>query len=176
MKTLSSFWAIFLLLSIPTLTLASDPERFYGHYTGETVDTSSGKEVKRNLDVTIKKAKKGFNVSWETTTIKSDGRTKTKSYSINFIPSDRDSIYSSAMKTNLFGGQEALDPLKGDPYVWARIHNDTLTLHALVITDDGGFEMQTYNRTLVEGGMQLKFDRISDGHEVKHIEVFLKRD
>lgn len=160
----------------PLLATAADSyEKFYGDYVGETVDTSSGTEVKRNLGVTISPAKKGFNVSWETTTIKADGRVKSKSYSINFIASDRDNIFSSAMKTNLFGGQQALDPMKGDPYVWARINGDTLSLHALVINDDGGFEMQTYDRTLIDEGMKLVFSRYGEGHVLKHIEAILTR-
>lgn len=176
MSTYPAIRIVLLILLWPGLAFsAEDYEKFFGQYHGETIDSSTGKDVKRNLDVTVKKVKKGFNVSWETTTIKSDGRIKTKAYSINFIPSERDHIYSSAMKTNLFGGQQALDPLKGDPYVWARISGDTLTMHALVINDEGGFEMQTFDRTLVEGGLRLNFTRIGDGHELKRIETELKR-
>ena len=154
---------------------ANGISKFYGKYSGETTDNSSGKEVKRNLGVEIKKTGKGFNVSWQTTSIKSDGRVKTKEYSIDFIPSERENIYSSAMKTNLFGGKQALDPLKGDPYVWARINGDNLIIHALVINDNGGFELLTYDRQLVEDGMSLVFSRIDEVHEVKHIEAKLIR-
>ena len=48
----------------------------------------------------------------------------------------------------MFGHQVPLDPLKGDPYVWCRIVGRVLTLYSLQITDDGGYDLQIYERTV----------------------------
>ena len=79
------------------------------------------------------------------------------------------------MKTNVFGGRVALDPLKGDPYVWARITGDTLTVFALLITEDGDYEMQVYDRTLTPKGLDLVFLRTRHGKEPALIKAILTR-
>ena len=116
-----------------------------------------------------------FNVSWKTTTFKHD-EPKTKSYSIDFIESGREHIYKAAQKKNVFGGREPLDPLKGDAYAWARVDGPKLTIYALVITESGGFEMQTYDRILLgDNNLHLKFSRIRDGETLKTIDTNLYR-
>ena len=102
----------------------------------------------------------GFNVSWTTITKRADGRKRKKSYSIDFSTSKRDGIYSSAMRRDMFGNRRPIDPLAGGvPFVWATLKGATLTVHALLITDDGGYELQSYRRTLVEKGLRLEFRR-----------------
>ncbi len=164
-----------LLAASPEISRAHEHERFYGTFVGETADISQGSEVRRDLSVTIDGTDDGFRVEWKTVSVKSDGRRKEKAYSIDFFPSQREHIYSSAMKANLFGGRQPLDPMKGDPYVWAHFHGDTLVINALLITDDGGYEMLTYNRTLVAEGLHLEFDRIYNGEPQKRVEATLKR-
>jgi archaellin len=150
--------------------------KFIGSFDGNTeITLSDGQKAERDLSVVVEETDDGFNINWKTTTIRSSGRTKTKSYSIDFIPTKRENIYSSAMKPNIFGGREALDPMKGDPYVWARITGDTLTVFALVISDDGDFEMQRYDRTLSKEGIDLKFVRLDEEGVVKEITGKLTR-
>ena len=145
------------------LQAAGSFSAFVGNYTGSAESSVDGKKISRNLDISISETKKGFQVNWATATLKPSGKMKKKAYSIKFIPSQRENIFSSAMATNLFGGQTALDPMKGQPYVWARIVDKTLTVYALHVTDDGGYELQVYDRTLTKEGLDLKFSRIRDG-------------
>lgn len=152
-----------------------DYERFYGSYEGEAIVESNGEQARRDLGVMIRKAKEGFQLNWTTTTVRADGSEKSKSYTIEFFPTDRANIYRSAMKANLFGGREPLDPMKGDPYVWAHINDDTLTVHALIINEVGGYEMQTYERTLVDQGLSLHFSRIHNGEPAGEINALLTR-
>ena len=70
---------------------------------------------------------------------------------------------------------KTLNPLKGDPYVWARQEGGTLTVYAMVITEDGSYEMQQYDRKLTEDGLDLAFSRIRDGEQLKVIKGTLKR-
>ena len=68
------------------------------------------------------------------------------------------------------------DPMKGDPYVWSRVVGDTLTVYALLIDEDGGYEMQEYNRTLTEKGLHLEYERVRNGEKLKTITADLIRD
>lgn len=150
-------------------------EDFFGSYVGRSISVIGEGLSQRDLNVTIKKHKDGFTLDWSTVTRRHDGKMRSKSYSINFRPTKRPGIFASAMRNNVFGGAEPLDPLKGDPYVWAGIQGDTLTVHAMLITDDGGYEMQVYERTLTEDGMFLKFSRNRDGVQAKFITGTLTR-
>ena len=100
---------------------------------------------------------------------------KERTYQIEFVPSQRDSIYGSAMKTNIFGKQVPLDPLKGEPFVWARFEGDTFSVFSLFINEVGEYEMQEYHRTLADGGLNLLFRRVSNGVPQKEITAFLAR-
>ncbi len=174
-----AFVAAFALAILVTATarnaMAAEYDRFFGTFVGETSDISQGNELRRDLTVAISPTDDGFRVEWKTVSVKTDGRSKEKAYSIDFFPSQREHIYSSAMKANLFGGRQPLDPMKGDPYVWAHFEGDTLVINALLITDDGGYEMLTYNRTLVAEGLLLEFDRIYNGIPQKRVEATLTR-
>ena len=80
------------------------------------------------------------------------------------------------MRKNLFGKDVPLDPLKGEPYVWGRIIGDTLTVFSIFVYDDGSYEIQQFDRTLVEGGLELKFSSARNGEVRRMLSAFLKRD
>jgi hypothetical protein len=148
---------------------------FFGEYEGQSItSTDEGLSV-RDLSVVIKERKDGFNLEWTTITVNVDGMNKRKSYDIDFRSTPRDDIYASEMRRDKFGGQVPLNPLKGDPYVWARQEGGTLTVYAMVITEDGSYEMQQYDRKLTEDGLDLAFSRIRDGEQLKVIKGTLKR-
>lgn len=132
--------------------------------------------TKRDMSVRISETKRGFNVTWTSTSYRSDGRAKDKTYSIDFAESERDGVYAAAMQRNVFGHDGQLDPMKGEPYVWARIKNDTLTVFSMFVTDDGGYEMQQYNRTLAEGGLMLEFHNLLNGEPQRSVKTFLERE
>jgi hypothetical protein len=48
-------------------------------------------------------------------------------------------------------------------------------MYALLVTDEGGYEMQTYERTLTAGGMDLRYSRIRDGEVLRTITGKLKK-
>jgi len=159
--------------ALPASAESIDP--FLGSYEGKAVFEDDGESERRDMSAVIAETNDGFSINWTSVTYKSDGRTKEKTYTIEFQPSQRDNIYASAMKVNVFGKQVPLDPLRGEPFVWARIVGDTLSLFSLFIDEAGDYEMQEYHRTLAEGGLQLVFRRLSNGAEVRTIETFLKR-
>lgn len=140
-------------------------EAFFGTYQGTSTESDDRKSASRDLAVSIRKHGRGFNVAWSTT--KADG--SRKSYSVDFEETNRPGIFSSAMRYNKFGDSVPLDPLKGDSYIWARITGRTLTVYGFIITEEGSYEMQVYNRTLSEKGLDLKFSRYLEGEPVRVI-------
>ena len=157
-------------LAGPASSAETSIEAFYGKYTGQAVTSGKDEFSKRDLSVNIKPAgERRFTIDWITFTRSASGKRKRKEYSISFKPSDRENVFASAMKKNVFGKSVPLDPIKGEPYVWARIHGRTLTVHAMMVTEDGGYEMQVYERTLTATGMDLKFSRVRDGKTLKLI-------
>lgn len=164
-----------MVLVQATAGWAAEIADFVGSYVG-TAEIQAGDEVnKRDLSVEIEETKQGFRVDWSTITYKSDGRVKEAVYSINFVPSDRDEVFSAAMKKNMFGHEVQLDPMKGEPFVWARIIGDTMTVFSLHVDDEGGYEIQEFNRTLAEGGLDLDFLSVRNGAVRRRVETFLEK-
>lgn len=144
-------------------------EPFIGRYIGSSIDDETGMISNRDIDLTIKPYEQGFNVSWTTTMHRPQDKTKKAAFSINFKSTGRNGLYKSAMGKDMFGHETPLDPLKGDPFVWAVIENKTMTVNSLLIFEDGGYEIQTYQRTLNDGGMSLIFSRVRNGKVLKQI-------
>ncbi|MBX2886611.1 MAG: hypothetical protein KTR32_42070 [Granulosicoccus sp.] len=162
----------------PTSSFSGQLEPFYGKYTGTSEPTvSDGEIAERDLSVTIAPwDKKGFTVTWTTVIYKADGETKKSSPTINFYPSSRPGIFASAMKTDVFGHTVPYDPIAKDanPYVWAGLEDNTLTVSALYIIDGGGYEIQVYKRSLENSGLSLDFERIKDGEQVTRLSAQLE--
>ena len=167
---------IFLvLLLLPGLALASGIERFAGSYEGTADFEYQGEIQRRDMRTRIEPTKKGFILSWTSASYKSDGRIKEKTYTIEFVPSARPMIYKSAMKSNLFGKAIPLDPLQGEPFVWARLDGDVFSVYSLFINEVGEYEIQEFHRTLVEEGLSLRFLRVHNGTPEKEINTLLTR-
>lgn len=168
--------AVFVSLVLAVQSAWADAGRFVGDYVGSAeVISVDGTRTPRDMSVSIRETRDGFTVQWTSITHKPDGRTKEKSYSIDFLPSDRPGIYSAAMTRNVFGHAVQLDPMKGEPFVWGRIHGDTMTLYSLFVDDEGGYELQQFDRTLAEGGLMLNFTNLRNGDKQRSVSTFLKR-
>ena len=167
-------YGAWLVLTLP-LAYAADYDIFVGDYEGKYISPDGDRKRNRDLNVKIREVKDGLNISWVTTTLKKNTQ-KDKKYSIDFLKTDRAHIYEAAQKKNLFGGRDPLDPIKGEPYAWARIKGRTLTTFVLTITDDGGYEMQTFDRSLTEdNNLDVRFSRVRNGDLMRTINVTLKR-
>lgn len=162
-------------LLIPGALLAGTFDRFEGTYIGSAEFEYQGKVEQRDLSTTITAQEVGFTVNWTSVSFKPDGRTTEKTYNIEFSASERDNIYKSAMKKNLFGKATPLDPLQGEPFVWAYVEGDTLTVYSMFINETGGYEVQEFHRTLADGGLDLLFRRVHNGVPQKEIQTFLER-
>jgi len=176
-KTLHLLLAGLAAVSLTGQAAFADVSRFVGNYSGTAeVETRAGDMASRDMSVVIRDTSNGYIVGWSSTTEKDDGRRKTKSYEIEFQPTDRVGVFSAAMKRNVFGHTEQLDPMKGEPYVWSRITGDTLTVFSMFVAPNGDYEMQQYDRTLAEGGLQLDFNSHRNGIPTRFISTFLSRN
>lgn len=146
----------------PDLSIAA----FYGIWKGNALSESElstyFRLTERDLDVIVRPSPRGFTITW-TTVLRQKGdpanpEVQRKSTSLRFVPSDRPNIWRATTSG---------DPLAGRPLAWARIKGQTLTINSMVIEEDGGFEMQIYNRTLSGLGMALEFTRLKDGEPVR---------
>jgi hypothetical protein len=153
-----------------------DPmQPFFGTYRGRGIADPDLGASARDLDVTIAPVAGGFSVTWTTVAHDVHAAPRTKTYTVSFEPTGRAGIYGSRMRTDMFGKRVPDDPLRGAPYVWARLRDKTLSVYALLITADGGYEMQVYHRTLVEDGLALKFLRLREGEAVRTVTAPLIR-
>ncbi|MGC1502759.1 MAG: hypothetical protein WA782_01315 [Sulfitobacter sp.] len=168
------FFAVLLAL-FPLTGMAAEIDRFVGTFTGKAEFAVDGEVQKRDMSTTIKEEKEGFLLSWTSVTYRSDGRTKEATYTIQFVPSMRENIFQSAMKKNLFGKATPLDPLQGEPFVWARFEGDMFSVFSLFINETGDYEVQEFHRTLVEGGLDLVFRRYRNGTLDREIKTLLVR-
>ena len=76
---------------------------------------------------------------------------------------------------DMFGNRVPLNPMAGEPYVWARIAGSTLSVFFLLITDNGSYDMQVYHRTLTAAGLDVHYTRFSEGEALRTIEAVLRR-
>ena len=141
-----------------------DIAAFYGQWSGTGVSESAislyFRLTTRDLDVEVRPSGPGFELSWTTVQRQRGDPTnptpERKATVIRFAPTGRPSIWRAAGSS---------DPLLDERYAWARIKGQTLTVHTLVIREDGGYDMQVYNRTLTPLGMELEFVAFRDGEE-----------
>ena len=170
-----------VLLALAVGLLASqaraDVDPFMGSYAGSAEVTAlDGTKTPRDMSVEISETREGFRVQWTSITYRASGKVSEKSYSIDFVPSGRPAVYAAAQRKNVFGHEVQLDPMKGEPYVWARITDQTLTVYSLFVDAEGGYNLQQYDRTLAEGGLNLRFQSIRDGQIQRAVETFLTRE
>ena len=139
---------------------------FYGNWRGSALSETElsvyFRLTARDLDVTIRPAPGGFTIAW-TTVLRQKGDPgnpdiQRKSAMLAFVSAGRPSLWRATTSG---------DPIAGQALTWARIKGQTLTVTSMAITDDGGFEMQIYRRTLSARGMELEFTRLRDGEPVR---------
>lgn len=151
-------------------------EAMEGFYSGSAeIVRADGSTMNRDMSVEITQTRKGFEVAWSTTSVRANGTINEKDYLIEFLPSERDGVYAAAMQRNVFGHEVPLNPMKGEPFVWARTRDATLTVFSLFVDEAGDYELQQFDRTLVEGGLQLDFSVVRGGEITRSVNTFLAR-
>ncbi len=154
-----------LMAGAPAAAQDAAIERFFGQYTGTGAAAepkgASIRVSERDFDVEIAADGDGFVVTW--TTIARAGpadapRIKRKTNTVTFVPTGR---------PGLFAAKQQGDAVAGEPYTWARIVGTTLKVYSMTLNENGEYEIQQYDRALVEAGMTLEFKRIREGELVR---------
>lgn len=161
--------AVFLALGTLTAWAEDLPiTAFYGTWQGagvaESADSLYFAMTARDFDVVISAAGDGFAITW-TTVIHSGGDpsnpdVRRRESSLTFEPSGRPGVYEATNSGN---------PVDGEVLSWARIDGNTLSVHQMTLNDGGGFDLSTYNRTLTSLGMELDFQRLRDGEQIRSV-------
>ena len=147
-------------------------EAFYGRYQGtgiaENEDSLYFNVTVRDVDVMIGPSDDGFYVEW-TSVIRGGGDptnpdVRRKTNRLSFAPGARPGVFAPPGRT---------EPMAGDELAWAAIAGNTLSVHVMVVRDDGGYEVQSYDRTLSGTGMELNFVRVRNGEAVRAVEARL---
>ncbi|MCB1745296.1 MAG: hypothetical protein KDK91_33315 [Gammaproteobacteria bacterium] len=174
-----------LLLAVLACTCgsasAASIDAFYGIFEGETIideldegDQHEGTEL-RDLRVEIRPVKAGFEVIWQSLSRWESGRVKRRSFQIEFARHTSPGLYVAQMKKDLFGNLRPADPIGEQPYVWAYLHGDVLSVSAFRVLDTGGYEVSIYDRQLVPGGLRLAYRRFEGPRLVKSLNAMLTR-
>jgi hypothetical protein len=141
---------------------------FFGHFTGsglsEGPDNAYFGVSVRDLDVRIAPEGGGFVITW-TSILREGGEAgrpnvRRRSQTLTFVPTGTQ---------GQFRGSESADPASGGKAAWARLARQTLTIHTIVLTPEGRYEMESYNRSLVGNGMEMTYARTSEGERTRTV-------
>jgi hypothetical protein len=174
-----------LLGAGPALAEDALPEGFFGSWQGVTLTASPGSEglafTPDDLDVEIRPDSEGFAMHWMSLTHGDSGQLVREPVDARFAPTDRPGVFAfnpenSSMLLSLFGDPKTNNPLEGEPLLWARVEDDTLSVYGLVIGSDGSFDIYQHVRTLTDDGMTAVHSHRTEQEPAVVIEGRLERD
>ncbi|MEQ8968417.1 MAG: hypothetical protein RID91_21540 [Azospirillaceae bacterium] len=150
---------------------------FVGTYVGtaEVYDAEGALEERRDMDIVITdEPRGGFTVRWINVTLV-DGRrdvpgVERRVDEVRFVEGEAPGVYVQETRGSLFERRRAIEPIEGDPMVWARIDGDSLGVFNFVIAGDGRYALQSYERILTDVGIDIVFRAIVEGEVVRRIE------
>jgi hypothetical protein len=150
---------------------------FYGTYVGGAVVSApgGGKVEQRDMDIVVQPYDEdGFQVEWVNVT-RVDGRRDVQGVQrhvqrARFVPSAEGDFFVESRDSGVFQERAETRPMQGDPVRWAAIDGNNLYVYSFMILEDGRYELQMYDRRLVEDGMEIEFRRLVDGQLVKRID------
>jgi len=175
-----------LLGASPTFAQDALPGGFFGTWQGVTLSASLGSEgltfSPDDLDVRIEPDSEGFKMSWMSLTHgESPGELVREPVEARFAPTDRPGVFAfnpeeSSLLLGLFGDPSTSNPLEGEPLLWARVEDQTLSVYGLVIGTDGNFDLYQHVRTLADDGMAAMHTHRTEHEPAVVIEGRLERD
>lgn len=150
---------------------------FFGTFEGDALSSMNGQE--RHLKLSFLPFNDGFKLLWETEikTSSSMAPFRLRKASFTFLPSSLPGLYREDMRVSMFETARQLQFTKGDPLVWAILHDHTMTVFHLVLNQQHDYVLQIYRRTLSEEGKALSvyFTSYMDGVQGDEIKGTLIR-
>lgn len=150
--------------------LAANLADYFGSYVGVAAveEYENGEQGTRHIDVVISPYKKnGFRIEWIAVSLV-DGRrdvpgVKRNKHEVLFEQSERKCCFVQVDEYNPFTEREPLHPMLGEPIRWAVLDENGLQVYSFAVLEDGGYELQAYNRRLTDQGIDLLYERVEDG-------------
>ena len=170
-----------VLLLANSHAVAAEPdaaiEDFFGNYVGNA-KIEKDHEF-RDIIVAIEPTRKGFSIYTSTVIRKGPVRAvpgvKWRTETQTFVMSGTRDLYEPLLRESMFTQRRTPELLNGDTVSWASIRGRTLGVYAMIVLDDGHYELRVYERTLTELGMDLSFTRYRDGVAVRRLVGILAR-
>jgi len=154
--------------------VAAELSDFFGTFVGHAQEMEDATPMSRDMDIVIEPFHEdGFQIHW-ITVMKVDGRRDVPGVSrtlqsVFFEPASDRNFFVEVEADNPFREREEKVPMLGHAVRWASLNGDTLRVYSFVVLADGRYELQIYNRTLTEVGLDIVFRRFDDGELVRQI-------
>ena len=163
-------------LAAPAGASGASLEPFFGTYVGvaEVQDLKRGDVRERDMDIVIEPYKKGgFKIHWVNVSLVDGKRAvpgvERRVQTVLFEPAQDRGFFVEVAEDNPFRERGETRPMRGDPVRWASLDDQGLHVYSFVVLEDGRYELQIYDRTLTDIGLDIRFQRIVDGELVREI-------
>ncbi len=147
---------------------------FAGGYIGVRVVEATVRPTLTPADIhlDVRARDEGFVLRWQSLTESADIK---HHYEVVFDKTTLPGIFLAGMRCNVFGHSIPLDPARGEPYVWAHLAEDRLTLYAMSIANDGSHDLSRYRYRRDGNGLTLEFRRMKDDQPLESARAVLRR-
>jgi hypothetical protein len=168
--------ALAAVLAAPADASAASLEPFFGTYVGvaEVKDYEDGDTRQRDMDIVLEPYQRGgFQIHWVNVSL-IDGKravpgVERRVQTVLFEPAEDRGFFVEVTENNPFRERDETRPMRGDPVRWASLDDQGLHVYSFVVLEDGRYELQVYDRTLTDIGLDIRFQRIVDGALVREI-------
>jgi hypothetical protein len=151
-------------------------EPFFGSYVGVAeVDNLDGSAVRqRDMDIVIEPYKQGgFRIHWVNVSLVDGQRAvpgvERRVQTVLFEPAPDRDFFVEVAESSPFRERGETRPMRGDPVRWASLDDQGLHVYSFVVLEDGRYELQVYDRTLTDIGLDIHFQRIVDGALLREV-------
>jgi hypothetical protein len=155
---------------------AASLEPFFGTYVGvaEVSNLRTGEVRERDMDIVIEPYREnGFKIHWVNVTLVDGERAvpgvERRVQTVLFEPAEDRGFFVEVQQDNPFRERAETRPMRGDPVRWASLDDQGLHVYAFLVLEDGRYELQVYDRSLTDIGVDIRFQRIVDGAVVRRI-------
>jgi hypothetical protein len=165
-----------LTLAAPADAPAASLEPLFGTYVGvaQVEDIAKGDVRHRDMDIVIEPyGQGGFKIQWVNVSLVDGKRAvhgvERRVQNLLFEPAQDRGFFMEAAESSPFREREETRPMRGDPVRWASLDDQGLHVYSFVVLEDGRYELQVYDRTLTDIGLDISFQRIVDGSVMRRV-------
>lgn len=159
--------------SNPAYGAQVEVESFAGTYIGEYVSEPAASVRPDDLHLRVRIHRKGFMLDWQS--LANPEESPKHHYNVSFVPTSRTNVYIAAMRCDMFGNLRPLDPMQGEPFMWAHVEGNRISLYVMTIDERGAHDLRIYRYRLEGEKMTLTFERHRDEERLRVIRGGMKK-